>query len=97
MINAQVANKGGLLPRLDRRLKKKHSLKKNTQECLHSQPPPGSCHHGTKNSNQSAHSYPAQTIGGQSHEDPPAPSGGTGQEVECATGIDIKSTTWIKH
>ena len=26
-------------------------------------PPPGSCHHGTKNSNQSAHSYPAQTIG----------------------------------
>ena len=37
---------------------------KNTQECLHSQlPPPGSCHHGTKDFNQSAHSYPAQTIG----------------------------------
>ena len=50
---------------LDRRLKKKTRVKKEKkrQECLHSQPPPGSCHDGTKNSNQSAHSYPAQTIG----------------------------------
>ena len=46
----------------DRLADVKNTRYKNTQECLHPQPPPGSWHRGTKNNSQSAYGYPAETI-----------------------------------